>query len=155
MADLSIREGQAAEIAALEFAIPEFRQPKSLDVLEARLRPERDALILLACSDGTPVGFKAGYALAPGTFYSWVGAVLPAFRGQGVARRLLQAQEARLRGRAYARIRVKSRNAFPGMLRLLVAEGYRIVGLEAVPSAEDPKIVFEKALSAAKDGTSL
>ena len=146
--DLAIRTGTPAEIAALEARIPEFVRPKPLQALEERLQAARDPLVLLACDGTDPVAFKAGYALAPGLFYSWVGAVLPAWRRRGIARRLLHEQEARLRAGGYARVRVKSRNAFPGMLRMLVAEGYRIVALEPVPFAEDPKIVFEKALAA-------
>lgn len=149
---VSIREGDVAEVARLESAIPEFAKPKTLHDLRQRLRADRGALVLVAIDGGHPVAFKAGYALAPDTFYSWVGAVLPQYRRSGIARQLLHAQESRLRGLGHARVRVKSRNAFPGMLRLLLSEGYRIVGLEPVPSVEDPKIVFEKLLHPGGDG---
>ncbi|TDK22318.1 GNAT family N-acetyltransferase [Luteimonas aestuarii] len=148
--DLAIREGQVAEIARLETSIPEFTRPKTLDQLEQRLQAGRGALILVACDGQRPVAFKAGYALAQDTFYSWVGAVLPGYRRAGIARKLLHGQEDRLRKTGHRRIRVKSRNAFPGMLRLLLGEGYRIVALEPVPSAEDPKVVFEKILLATR-----
>lgn len=140
-----LREGTIDEIAAIEREIPEFVRPKTTEAMAERLQ-SASALILVACLDGRPVAYKAGYALSPDRFYSWIGAVLPRYRRRGIARALLLEQERRLRALGYARVRVKSRNTFPSMLRLLIGEGYRIVGLEPSPSAEDPKIVFDKPL---------
>lgn len=145
-AQIRIREGGLDEVAAVEAAIPEFARARRKPELAQRLGGD-DALILIACADDAPVAYKAGYRLDGLRFYSWVGAVLPAFRRRGIALALLREQERRLRAAGYTGVRVKSRNAFPGMLRLLIGEGYRIVALEPVPSSEDPKIVFEKSLS--------
>lgn len=150
--DFRIDRGDVDDVAALEARIPEFPRPKRAAVLAERLRADRGALILVARADGRPVGYKAGYALEMRRFYSWVGAVLPAYRRHGIALALLREQERRLRGGGYASVRVKSRNGFPGMLRLLIGEGYRIVALEAVPSPRDPKIVFEKLLVPSSPG---
>lgn len=150
-AQIRIREGGIDEVAAIEAAIPEFVRPKPASELSQRL-DNGGALILIACADDAPVAYKAGYRLDGQRFYSWVGAVLPAFRRLGVALALLRDQERRLRAAGYTGVRVKSRNAFPGMLRLLIGEDYRIVALEPVPSPEDPKIVFEKSLSRSPAG---
>ncbi|WP_407351904.1 GNAT family N-acetyltransferase [Luteimonas sp. R10] len=145
--EIRIDRGAIGDIAALEARIPEFSCPKRAAVLGERLRSDNGALILVAFADGQPVGYKAGYPLEMRRFYSWIGAVLPPYRRHGIARALLHEQERRLRESGYASVRVKSRNGFPGMLRLLIGEGYRIVALEAVPSPQDPKIVFDKRLA--------
>ncbi|MEZ0471925.1 GNAT family N-acetyltransferase [Luteimonas salinilitoris] len=150
--EIRIERGDIDGIAALEARIPEFSCPKRAATLAERLRADSGALILIAFADGQPVGYKAGYALETRRFYSWVGAVLPAYRRHGIALALLREQERRLREAGYANVRVKSRNGFPGMLRLLIGEGYRIVALEAVPSPQDPKIVFEKLLAPPSPG---
>lgn len=141
--DYLIRDGSLEEIASVERTIPEFPRPKSADQLAARLGVP-GALLKVACADGRPVAYKAGYPLPDGWFYSWTGAVQPAHRRRGLALALLQEQERLVREAGYAGIRVKSRNGFPSMLQLLIGQGYRIVDLEPVPSAADPKIHFAK-----------
>lgn len=141
-----VRLGTIHEVAELECGIPEFATPKPVEEIARRL-DTREALILVAEFEGRPVAFKAGFPLNDTTFYSWIGAVAPQARRQGLARALMQAQERRVQSAGFERIRVESRNAFPGMLRLLIGQGYRIVALEPVPDAADPKIVFEKCLT--------
>lgn len=141
--DYRLREGSLDEVAAIERTIPEFLPPKSLEAIASRLDVP-GALILVACRDGDPVAYKAGYPLPDGWFYSWIGAVQPAHRRRGLALALLHEQERRVKAQGHPGIRVKSRNGFPGMLQLLIGQGYRILGLEPVPSPEDPKIHFAK-----------
>ena len=69
---------------------------------------------------------------------------MPGFRGLGVASALRQQQERWAPARGYTQLRVKSRNRFPQMLRLLIAAGYAIVGTEG--RGDDLKIHFERSL---------
>jgi predicted GNAT superfamily acetyltransferase len=73
--------------------IPEFSEGQyGLTEFQQRLGPE--SLVLIAFDQMKPVGFKAGYTRGPsGSFYSWMGGVLPAFRRQGIARALARQQE--------------------------------------------------------------
>ena len=124
--------------------LPEFEEQLSLESIASRVG-ER-FLALVYCRDGEDVGFKLGYAREPGEFYSWLGGVLPGQRGQGVAQALLEAQEAWARAQGFAVLRVRSRNGFPAMLRLLIRNGYL---LEEVLPAPDPawnKIQFSKPI---------
>ena len=92
-----------------------------------------------------PAAFKLGYWQDQHCFYSWIGGVIPSARRAGLAKALLDAQERRLRELGVAVVTVKSMNRYPGMMALLISNGYWIAGLEG----DDPvtsKICFSKPL---------
>lgn len=141
---LVIKEGSIAQALAVEAEIPEFGSGWSSDRYERRLSGHRH-LILIAELDRRPVGYKVGYEQTPAVFYSWLGGVVPSCRGRGVATALRQQQEKWARSNGYERLRVKSMNRFPNMLRLLIGAGYSIRTTEGV--GDDLKIVFEADLT--------
>lgn len=141
---LVIKEASIAQAVAVEAEIPELGSGSSLDRYERRLKGHRH-LILVAEVDGRPAGYKVGYEHTPAVFYSWLGGVVPSARGCGVATALRRRQEAWARSCGYERLRVKSMNRFPNMLRLLIGAGYSIITTEGV--GDDLKIVFEADLT--------
>ena len=72
------------------------------------------------------LGFKVGYQIDDTTFYSWFGGVSSSARKAGIAQALLYAQQKWAFEQGYKQIKVKSRNQFPSMLRLLIKNGYLI-----------------------------
>ncbi len=139
-----IEEVDLARVYALYQALPEFRQPEPLESLAERLGD--DYLALVYSEAGEDLGFKLGYPENATVFYSWLGGVRPSARGRGVAQALLEAQEQRVSARGFHKLRVKSMNRFPAMLRLLIRNGYLVDGLTP---AQDPlwtKIHFTKPL---------
>ena len=108
-------------------------------------RTANDGMLVIAEVDGRLAGFKLGYAFNKSTFYSWLGGVAPASRGQGIGRELLRFQEKLVLARGCSLIRVKSMERFPAMLGLLESEGYVIIAKER-EADEDEKLVFEKNL---------
>jgi len=143
------REGTIAEALRVEALIPEFHGASPHERYEKRLAG-RQGLVLVAAVDGRLVGYKVGYEEEQHVFYSWLGGVVPGFRSTGVASALRERQEHWARAHGYTRLRVKSRNRFPQMLRLLIAAGYSIVGTEG--NGEELKIHFELSLD---DGPAL
>ena len=143
MIEIEIRESRLPEdVEKLFQLIPEFARRSREEVTT---RVGENYLLLLAVSNGEVVGFKLGYPLSSSIFYSWVGGVSPAVRKMGIARRLLQAQEAIVQSRGFTTIRVKSMDRFDSMRSLLTHSGYQLIGVEG----HDPvsrKIVFEKLL---------
>ena len=88
MSITTIRKGSIDEVYSLAKAIPEFEDLYPKSVFESNLGNNK-SLILIAEIENTVVGFKAGYEQQQdGSFYSWMGGVLPEFRGKGVARKL-------------------------------------------------------------------
>lgn len=91
------------------------------------------------------VGFKIGYHYNYSTFYSWVGGVKLAFRNQGIALRLSQLQEERVRQKGYTKLRTKSMNRFKPMMILNLKNGFDITQIYTNDFGQT-KIVFEKNL---------
>ena len=141
-----VDEQQFEVIAALVAQTPELDQ--SFDVTEAHLRLQHDGLLLTAELDGAAVGFKIGYnRFKDGSYYSWLGAVLPEFRGHDVAQQLLVYQEQWVKARGYTGIYVKTRNRFVGMRILLAKNSYHQVGLESQPDSAEHRLLHYKALA--------
>lgn len=143
---MHIREASIEEAVTVLAAITEFARPATEDELKRRLRVHR-ALILVAEIDGELAGVKIGYQLSEDCFYSWLGGVAPAGRRRGVAQALLEAQEAWVLAQGYQVLRVKSRNRFPDMLRLLLKNNYQIEHLEKKDGIEDFRLHFVKQLN--------
>lgn len=101
--------------------------------------------LIKASVEGTPVGFKLGYALSDTEFYSWLGGVVPEFRGLGIAADLMQAQHEWCRKNGYTKVQTKTQNRFRDMLILNLRFGFDIVGLH-MSDEGGPKIVLEKQL---------
>ena len=141
-----IREASIEEAVTVLAAITEFAHPATLEDVTARLRSHR-ALILVAEQEGALVGVKIGYQLSEDCFYSWLGGVAPAGRRGGVAQSLLEAQEDWAVAQGYQTLRVKSRNRFPAMLRLLLRNGYQVEHLEKKDGIEDYRLHFVKQLN--------
>ncbi|GAL07787.1 hypothetical protein JCM19237_6969 [Photobacterium aphoticum] len=143
---MKIREASIAEAVGVLSRIEEFASPADAAALTARL-PAEGALILIADIDGEAVGVKIGYPLSATCFYSWLGGVAPAGRQRGVAQALLEAQEAWVHAQGYDTLRVKSRNRFAAMLRLLLRNGYQIEEIEKKDGIEDYRLHFVKQLN--------
>ncbi|EOC1290366.1 GNAT family N-acetyltransferase [Cronobacter dublinensis] len=145
---ISIRHVQPEETAAVYRLIPEFAGGHDAQAIRQRIGG-RVACALVTYDEAQPVGFKLGYETAPGEFYSWLGGVAPAYRRDGVAQRLLEAQERWAQEHGYARLRVKTRNQFRAMLMLLIRNGYQIIELEKKGEAADYRLLLEKSLTGA------
>ena len=142
-----VREGSLEEVVAVVEQINEFAQKESVASLSQRLS-DKKSLILVAEEEGVLLGFKIGYELEPNTFYSWFGGVSPLARNKGVAQAQLDVQEQRVKQQGYQQLKVKSRNQFPAMLRLLLRNGYQIEKLEEKEDIREHRIHFVKQLSA-------
>lgn len=139
----TIKPSSLEDLLLVDSQIPEFDGRNSLSKLQARCA-DVEHLALVAYIENEPVAYKLGYELDSNTFYSWLGAVAPKCRGQGIAQSLLNAQEAWVKTNNYRVIMVKSMNRFPAMLNMLIKNGYAIVGYEDRGSPQTSKILFSK-----------
>ena len=149
MSDFVINHGDAETAFALAQQIPEFDAGDGgLDLRNFQQRLSgRSALVLIATIDGEPVGFKAGYdRYADGSWYSWMGGVLPERRSHGVAVGLLEAQETWATAAGFERIYVKTRNRHRSMLRLLVKRGYDILQVDPRDPPAENRLLLSKRL---------
>ncbi|WP_229363458.1 GNAT family N-acetyltransferase [Flectobacillus sp. BAB-3569] len=91
---ISYRQGSVEDILSISAGIPEFENLYAKEVYQERFEHSPKHLILVAYDEDMPVGFKAGYQKNnDGSFYSWMGAVLPAYRKQKIAKNLADQME--------------------------------------------------------------
>ena len=139
----TIKPASLDDLLLVDSQIPGFDGRNTLNKLQAKFAGV-EHLALVAYIDNEPVAYKLGYALDSNTFYSWLGAVAPKCRWQGIAQALLNAQEAWVKANNYRTIKVKSMNPFPAMLSLLIKNGYAIAGYEDRGCPQTSKILFYK-----------
>ncbi len=146
-ANVTIRHGTVAECVAVSQQIPEFSDGiYDEKVYETRLFNTK-SLILVALVGDTPVGFKVGYQRDnDGSFYTWLGGVLPDYRQLHIARQLADAQEAWARNEGFDTIVLKTRNRFKAMLIFALKNGFCIEGVEQKEAIEDYRIMLRKKL---------
>ncbi|CAK4070149.1 GNAT family N-acetyltransferase [Vibrio sp. MarTm2] len=140
------REGTLEECVQVVEQITEFVHKETVESLSARLRDKPRFLVQVAEEGEQLLGFKIGYQLDSQTFYSWFGGVSSLARNKGVAQRLLEIQEDWVAEQGYQYLKVKSRNQFPSMLRLLIKNGYLIENYEAREPLLESRIHFVKVL---------
>ncbi len=122
-----------------------FGKPAGEKVQE-RMTNARDLLVLITqTEDGTPTGFKIGYRQDPTTWYSWLGGVLPEFRGQGIAAALMQHQHNWAKNHGYRRIQTKTMNRWRSMLILNLKFGFDVIGTYLAVDGT-LRIILEKRL---------
>lgn len=143
---VNYRSGTLEECVQVVELIDEFAEKETVESLSARLEGKQSYLIQVAQEEGQLLGFKIGYQLDDETFYSWFGGVSPLARNKGVAQSLLEQQEAWARQQGYKYLKVKSRNQFPSMLRLLIRNGYLIDNYEQKRPLIESRIHFLKSL---------
>ncbi|WP_226391010.1 GNAT family N-acetyltransferase [Penaeicola halotolerans] len=128
--------------------IPEFVALQPIAKFAQRLEG-KTALILVAYDRDLAVGVKMGYALSDSVFYTWMGGVIPAYRGQGIAQQLADVQVAWVCDQGFETIQLKTRNRFKGMLHFALSDGFDLIGVskEKADSIADYRILLEKKLS--------
>lgn len=140
-----VREGSLEECIKVISGITEFARGETVESLQQRL-DDRSSLLLVAEENEELLGVKIGYELNSSQFYSWLGGVLPEARGKGIAQLLLDAQETWAISSGYQEIKVKTRNQFPSMIRLLCRNGYLIENFEKKENNLESRIHFSNTL---------
>ncbi|RFS15474.1 GNAT family N-acetyltransferase [Emticicia sp. C21] len=146
-ANVTIRRGTVAECVAISQQIPEFYDGIYDEKdYETRLF-NTNSLVLVALDGSTPVGFKVGYQRDnDGSFYSWMGGVIPDYRKLHIAQKLADTQEAWAVEKGFNAIVFKTRNSLKGMLIFAIKNGFCIEAVERKEAIEDYRIIFRKKL---------
>ncbi len=141
-----IKQSGALEVYEVATSIPEFgNDAYNLEEYKKRLKPPY--LALICYHQHTAVGFKVGYQRGPvGSFYSWMGGVLPDYRKQGIARNLADTQEKWAKAQGFTRVWFKTHNRNRAMLLFALSNGFYISEVIEKPHLIDYRIILEKAL---------
>jgi len=154
--DFRIVEYNSLEFSSLEYGssgivhimkyIPEFEEPYDEEEYLKRLA-DKDHLILVAYDGDRAVGFKVGYdRYGNGSFYSWMGGVLPSYRRQNIARKLAEHQVIWAKEKGYGSIKLKTRNKHKAMLIFALSDGFLITGYEKRDNSEESRVILEKII---------
>lgn len=123
-----------------------FPEPLSKDAFARELRGKQNLRVLLASRGGTECGYKIGFEESPKVFFSWSGGVLPAFRKQGIATRLMAQQHQVARSLGYSYVRTHTKNKYREMLVLNIKSGFDVTGVYKNLGSEQHGIILEKSL---------
>ena len=145
MNSIKIKIGCLEDAVNLAHQIPEFDNPYNIDEYKKRLLI--DHLVLTAHFENEIVGFKIGYdRFNDGSFYSWMGGVLPENRNQSIAEILADYQENWAKINGYASIRLKTRKKHEAMLSFSKKRGFVITKEIAKIPKEESRPWMEKQL---------
>ena len=146
-ANVIIREGTIAECIEISEKIPEFSSGNYSEASYLQRLSNTQSLILVAEKDQLVVGFKVGYdRYRDGSFYSWLGEVLPENRKEGIAAQLANEQEKWVSEHGFRSITLKTRNRFGAMLIFALKNGFLIENIEIKENIEDNRIILRKML---------
>lgn len=144
--DISIRKGSVQEVVHLSKQLPEFDNPHEENIYEERMQ-NKSGLILVATVNGVLAGFKVGYdKFGDGSFYTWMGGVIPEFRRLGLAKKLAHHQEQYAINKGYNSIILKTRNKHRNMRLFAVSSGYDVIKVILMKQIEENRIVLKKVL---------
>ena len=139
MESFHIHEDSLDDAVMVSANIPEFDDPYKIQEYSKRLNSTAHQ-ILTAYDDHNPIAFKIGYQRHPdGSFYSWMGGVLPNYRRKGIANNLADHQETWAKKNGYNSIRMQTREKHKAMLALAINRGFQITNrIEKTFSSNTP-----------------
>lgn len=144
--NICIHPSSIPTVVQLSQQIPELVHPYPASIYEERLK-EVPCLILVAFDNKKAVAFKVGYERElDGSFYSWMGGVLPDYRRMGIARALAAVQEEWAKKQGYNAITFKTRNRLKAMLTFSINNGFDIFRIEPRATIEEYRIWLRKEL---------
>ncbi|NBA88850.1 GNAT family N-acetyltransferase [Emticicia sp. CRIBPO] len=142
-----IRQGSIKDCLEVSSRIPEFSDHQYNEAVYHERLDNKPHLILVAFRGGIPVGFKAGYERdADGSFYSWMGGIVPEFRQLKIARQLAEEQELWAKKQGYSSIIFKTRNYLKSMLIFALKNGFHIIDILKKEQEENHRIILKKIL---------
>jgi len=146
MDSFHIHEDKLDDAFMVSRNIPEFDDSYEISEYSKRLNSTVH-LILTAYNDHNPIAFKIGYHRhSDGSFYSWMGGVLPNYRRKGIANNLADHQEAWAKKKSYNSIKVQTRSKHNAMLTLLINRGFQITNRNEKISNSNTHIWMSKPL---------
>ena len=126
--------------------IPELVNPHPSKEYHHRMEG-KTSLCLVAYVEEQLAGFKVGYdKFGDGSFYTWMGGVVPAYRRNHIAKALADAQEAWAARQGFKSIILKTRNRHKAMLLFALSNGFSITGVEPRETLEEYRIVLGKGI---------
>lgn len=144
--EIQIVEGALEEALDVLRHLPEFERLNENNNYLNKI-DEESKLILLAKVKSETVACKVGYdKFKDGSFYSWLGGVLPKYREAGIARKLASRQEDWARQKGYTTLKFKTLNRHKSMIIFAIKNGFEIYNIKPKDELENYRIEMIKEL---------
>lgn len=144
---LSIREGSMQEALVVLKQLPEFDRLLA-DAYYTEKLSDKKHLILVALDGSKAIGCKIGYdRFKDGSFYSWLGGVIPSHRKKGIAKMMSDTQEAWVKKHGYQTIKFKTLNRHKAMLHFSLQNGFDIYNVKPMDELENYRIELIKHIN--------
>lgn len=111
----------------------------------SKFKNHKKFYLITAFIEDRPVGFKLGYERDSREFYSWLGGVIPEYRGLGIASDLMKRQHDWCCKEGYAKVQTNTQNRFREMFILNLRHGFDVIGTHQSDEG-GLKITLEKRL---------
>ena len=121
-----------------------FDEPYTLEKMIVRTNEKNNCLILVAFSGNEAIGFKAGFE-ENDKFHSWIGGVIPSYRGNGVSKELMLRQHSWAKENGFKTLRTHTEAQYERMLKVNLKAGFKIIDRQLRPNGTG-KIILEKDL---------
>ncbi|MBS3122763.1 GNAT family N-acetyltransferase [Candidatus Woesearchaeota archaeon] len=94
-----------------------------------------------------PIGYIVAYdRFGKGSFYCWMAAVDPKYRGKGALKAMIKYLETWAKKKGYRQLRIKTRNRRREMLNYLVKYGYNFVDVIKKEDILENRILLQKEI---------
>ncbi len=123
-----------------------FEQPYTKEKIDRESSVKPNLISCIAYIEGAAVGYKVGYEMTSRLFYSWMGGVLPEYRHQGIATKLMAEQHRLVKEQGYKVVRTYTENQYRDMLLLNIRWGFDVVGTMSDSTKPKTIIILDKIL---------
>ena len=123
-----------------------FPKPLAKDKITRELSCKHNVFICMAYEGKKPLGYKVGFERSKRIYYSWIGGVIPDYRGKGIAKELMQMQHDFAGKNGYRVVCTQTDNSFKPMIILNLNSGFEIKGTLQSTGDEYITIIMEKSL---------
>ncbi|MFG1493064.1 GNAT family N-acetyltransferase [Halobacteriovorax sp. ZH4_bin.1] len=121
-----------------------FSTPYSVDRMYSKTKDCTKFLAQFYFDGSQPIAFKVGYDCGD-YFYSWVGGVVPFYRGQKLATKLMQRQHEWAKGEGFSKVRTHTDARYPEMIELNEKFGFKLVDTR-MKENQIEQLILEKNL---------
>lgn len=123
-----------------------FRPERTPESFSRRFQGRSKILVLVARLKTNAVAYYVGFELKPSVHFAWLVGVVPEFRRQGVASRMMQTAQMWAREQGYVSLRFECNNTHRPMLHFGISNEYQIVGIRWDPDTGQNLVIFERLL---------
>lgn len=145
-----IKEATFDDVVKVNKTIVEFDTSYNKKYFKERCSDKKKLIIVSYLQVHTkelPIGYIVAYdRFGHGSFYCWMAAVNPKYRGKGVLKAMMDYLETWAKKKGYTQLRIKTRNRRREMLAYLIKYGYNLVEVIKKDDILENRLLLQKEI---------